>query len=126
MAKHSNAKSGDIFEMKETSEMWPSPFESSLDANMQLNLHLFKATQKGADSVESRSSELLAKLEERNSILLSKLKEKDDHLKILVNINTDLGKELKRSEKMRLAQLENLALRNVELERQVCGLTRIR
>ena len=68
-----------------------------------------------AENLKSRLSKLIL----RNQELESALRVKDETISKLLARNAKLEKDLKRKEAMRLSQLELLALRNVELEREL-------
>ena len=116
-------ESGDIFAMNEGSESWTSPFESpTMNIIVQVKIefsdsNILCSADKGSEG--NCLSTLLAKLEERNKYLLDSLDHKEKALNALIEVNSNLSNELKRNEVMRLSQLESLALRNVELEKQI-------
>jgi hypothetical protein len=79
----------------------------------------------GSDSIDSADvtpDNLMCKLAKalsRNQELEGALKIKEDAIKKLLARNEELEQALKRKESVRLSQLELLALRNVELEKEL-------
>ncbi len=64
--------------------------------------------------------EKISKILQRNQELEDALRIKELALQKLKSRNEELENELKRKDVLRLSQLELLALRNVELERELC------
>ena len=71
----------------------------------------------GLDS--TRLIEAISKLKVRNMELESALQIKESAMDKLANINSNLQKEMRVKDAMRLSQLELLAMRNLELEKEL-------
>ncbi len=63
--------------------------------------------------------EAVSKLEIRNKELESALQIKETAMEKLASINSNLQKEMKIKDTMRLSQMELLAIRNLELEKEL-------
>ena len=93
-----------------------------IHANLNLELNFPAVEDKKSEYVNDQETKVLDQLfslEQRNRSLQELLHNKDVTLDKLLTSHEYLKKELKRVETMRLAQLEMLALRNIELEREL-------
>ena len=93
-----------------------------IHANLNLELNFAAVEDKKSEYVNDQETKVLDQLfslEQRNRSLQELLHNKDVTLDKLLTSHEYLKKELKRVETMRLAQLEMLALRNIELEREL-------
>ena len=121
MEQKGSLRGEDDIDFLNTRIMIESPL-MEIHANLNLELNFPAVEDKKSEYVNDQETKVLDQLfslEQRNRCLQELLHNKDVTLDKLLTSHEYLKKELKRVETMRLAQLEMLALRNIELEREL-------